>query len=85
MQPQGHMQVLLNMEVFGMNPQQALDAPRICIGAGMPDAGDGDTGGQTVYIEEGMAPEVISGLTEHGAHSRGAVWMAAIHVWSGDR
>ena len=66
MQPQGHMQVLLNMEVFGMNPQQALDAPRICIGAGMPDAGDGDTGGQTVYIEEGMAPEVISGLRNMG-------------------
>lgn len=66
MQPQGHMQTLLNMEVFGMNPQQALDAPRICIGAGMPDAGDGQTGGQTVYIEEGVPEEVFQGLKKMG-------------------
>lgn len=65
MQPQGHVQVLLNMEVFGMNPQQALDAPRICIGAGLPDAGK-EMGGQTIYVEEGIPEEVFRGLKAMG-------------------
>ncbi len=64
MQPQGHVQLLLNMEVFGMNPQQALDAPRICIGAGTPD--DGEVGGQTVFLEEGIPHETVQGLKKMG-------------------
>jgi len=64
MQPQGHVQVLLNMEVFGMNPQQALDAPRICIGAGLPDMGD--TQGNAVYVEEGVSEATIAGLRKLG-------------------
>ncbi len=64
MQPQGHVQVLLNMEVFGMNPQQALDAPRICIGAGQ--ASDGEKAMNTVYIEEGIDEKVVQVLKEMG-------------------
>ncbi|KAJ9611147.1 hypothetical protein H2200_004330 [Cladophialophora chaetospira] len=64
MQPQGHVQVLLNMEVFGLNPQQALDAPRICIGSGMPK--EGDTHGTVVNLEEGIDEAVIKALKNMG-------------------
>ena len=63
MQPQGHVQVLLNMLAFKYNPQAALDAPRICIGAGMPDAGDLL---DTVYLEDGIGEDVAEELTARG-------------------
>ncbi|PVI05126.1 gamma-glutamyltranspeptidase [Periconia macrospinosa] len=65
MQPQGHVQVLLNQEVFKLHPQAALDAPRICIGAGLPDA-DERVSDATVYIEEGIKPEVVDELRKMG-------------------
>ncbi|KAM7189625.1 Gamma-glutamyltranspeptidase [Naviculisporaceae sp. PSN 640] len=64
MQPQGHVQVLLGQIVGGLNPQQALDAPRVCIGAGMPD--EGDVYDRTVYVEEGMPQSSVDGLRELG-------------------
>ncbi|KAK4250649.1 gamma-glutamyltranspeptidase [Corynascus novoguineensis] len=64
MQPQGHVQVLLGQLVGGLSPQQALDAPRVCIGAGMADVGD--VRGEVVYVEEGMPEETIRGLRELG-------------------
>ncbi|TKX20708.1 gamma-glutamyltranspeptidase-like protein [Elsinoe australis] len=64
MQPQGHIQVLLNMTVFQHTPQAALDAPRVCIGAGMPDAGD--VFDRAVYLEEGISKEVAEELTKMG-------------------
>lgn len=64
MQPQGHVQTLLGQIVGGLNPQQALDAPRVCIGAGMPDAGN--VFDRTVYVEEGMPAETVQGLRELG-------------------
>lgn len=59
MQPQGHVQVLLGQIVGGLSPQQALDAPRICIG---PD-GEEDL---TVSVEEGMPQETVEGLRKLG-------------------
>ncbi|KAI1274125.1 gamma-glutamyltranspeptidase [Xylaria sp. FL0933] len=64
MQPQGHVQVLLGQIVGGLNPQQALDAPRVCIGAGMPE--DGKVIDTKVFVEEGMPEETISGLRKLG-------------------
>ncbi|KAI2467440.1 gamma-glutamyltranspeptidase [Annulohypoxylon bovei var. microspora] len=62
MQPQGHVQVLLGQVVGRLSPQQALDAPRVCIGAGM-SRGKGD---RTVYVEEGMPGETVEGLKKLG-------------------
>ncbi|KAL2071630.1 hypothetical protein VTL71DRAFT_12865 [Oculimacula yallundae] len=63
MQPQGHVQVLLNMLAFKYNPQAALDAPRFMIGADhMPT----DEHGMTVYLEEGISEEVCEKLKSMG-------------------
>ncbi|KAI0854747.1 gamma-glutamyltranspeptidase [Xylaria cubensis] len=64
MQPQGHVQVLLGQIVGGLNPQQALDAPRMCVGAGMPD--DGKVIDTKVFVEDGMPEETIEGLRKLG-------------------
>lgn len=76
MQPQGHVQVLLNI-LRGMTPQAALDAPRFCISAGLPDAEteDAENAGNIdseVYIEEGVPDDVIAKLRgEYATDGRG--------------
>lgn len=62
MQPQGQIQVLMNI-LRGYTPQAALDAPRFCIGAGMPDGGDVLSG---VSFEEGISEEVVEELKKMG-------------------
>lgn len=64
MQPQGHVQVLLNQLIFNLTPQASLDAPRVCIGAGMPEAGD--VFDKTVYLEDGIPESTVEGLKERG-------------------
>ncbi|KAI8849488.1 gamma-glutamyltranspeptidase [Chytridium lagenaria] len=60
MQPQGHVQVLLNLLHFTPTPQQSLDAPRFCI---TPVSG-------LVDLEEGISEEVVEGLRKLGHHVR---------------
>lgn len=55
MQPQGHMQVMCNVVDFGMDPQQALDAPRFCFHEG-----------DKVAIETGLPDKVYADLRTRG-------------------
>ncbi|PFH59236.1 hypothetical protein XA68_12635 [Ophiocordyceps unilateralis] len=62
MQPQGHVQVLLGQVVGRLNPQQALDAPRVCI-----VAVDGQGGPEwTVKVESGLSSAAVVGLRQLG-------------------
>ncbi|XP_029285656.1 uncharacterized protein LOC115007099 [Cottoperca gobio] len=63
MQPQGHVQVLLNMLEFGMNPQQALDAPRVYV---QSDHTAMPSDQWTVHLEEGIGQEIAEELRRRG-------------------
>jgi gamma-glutamyltranspeptidase/glutathione hydrolase len=55
MQPQGQVQILLNMIDQGMNPQQAIDAPRVRV-----------LGGNRISAESTFPPDVIARLASFG-------------------
>ncbi|CAN8002860.1 unnamed protein product, partial [Ixodes hexagonus] len=60
-QPQVNLQVLLGMLELGLNPQEAVDRPRVMIGLGYslhPDDG--------LVLEEGLPSEVIQELKKRG-------------------
>jgi len=63
MQPQGHVQVLLSLLHHYHTVQSSLDAPRFCIGSGMPDAGPINS---DVFLEEGMQEEEVEKLRRLG-------------------
>ena len=66
MQPQGHIQVLLNIIEFKMNIQEAGDAPRFRhSGSSQPDFGVMKEGGM-VNLESGISPDVIRELLSRG-------------------
>lgn len=68
MQPQGHVQILLNMIDFGMNLQEAGDAPRIQHDGSTEPAGQGTamTDGGEVDLESGFPIETIRALMRKG-------------------
>ncbi|KAH9004328.1 gamma-glutamyltranspeptidase [Lactarius hatsudake] len=74
MQPQGHVQVLLNM-LRGFSPQAAVDAPRFCISTETSDAvvRNGDQASEInseVYFEEGISPDTVEKLRAMGHDAR---------------
>ena len=68
MQPQGHVQILCNIIDFGMNIQEAGDAPRVRhIGTSTPTGAVMKAGG-TVALEFGVSKEVQSTLARQYGH-----------------
>ena len=55
MQPQGHLQVAMNLIDFHMSPQNALDAPRFCWSSGL-----------NFDLESHYPTETVSALREKG-------------------
>jgi gamma-glutamyltranspeptidase/glutathione hydrolase len=66
MQPQGQVQVLVNLIDFGMNVQEAGEAPRLeHVGSATPTGSPGRRGG-TVHAERGIPEKVVEELTRRG-------------------
>jgi gamma-glutamyltranspeptidase/glutathione hydrolase len=65
MQPQGHLQILVNLLDLGMAPQQALDAPRWALAGPADGLGAGQPGG-LVRIEEGWSFATLAELARRG-------------------
>jgi gamma-glutamyltranspeptidase/glutathione hydrolase len=58
MQPQGQLQVLVNLVDHGMDPQAALDQPRFCLRPALPSG--------RLYLEAGISVDVMHRLTTMG-------------------
>ena len=73
-QPQGHTQIVMNLIDFGMNLQEAGDAPRWSHTGGPSPTGNSTDGRGEVSVESGISYETIRGLMDRGhsvGHARG--------------
>lgn len=66
MQPQGHAQIVMNLIDFGMNLQEAGDAPRIRHGGSSQPTGSTMKDGGTLYLESGIRWEELQKLMRMG-------------------
>ncbi len=95
MQPQGHVEILMNLIDFGMNLQEAGDAPRIQHEGSTSPEGQAEpmTRGGWVELESGFPYETVRGLMVKGHDVRftlgqyggfqGIEWDARNHVYIG--
>ncbi|MEP7251197.1 MAG: gamma-glutamyltransferase [Ginsengibacter sp.] len=65
-QPEGQVEILMNMIDFGMNIQEAGDAPRIDHGGSSEPTGMVGDGAGTIYLESGFPFETIRALMDMG-------------------
>lgn len=66
MQPQGHVQVLVNLIDFGMNVQAAGDAARVRHSGSATPTGRSADGAGTVQVESGINEETVAELQRRG-------------------
>lgn len=71
-QPQGHVQILMNIIDFGMNIQEAGDAPRILHSGSSEPTGEQMSDGGTVALESGIPDDVRASLKIRGHVLRAA-------------
>jgi gamma-glutamyltranspeptidase/glutathione hydrolase len=65
-QPEGQVEVLMNMIDFGMNIQEAGDAPRIDHEGSSAPTGQTSNGVGTIYLESGFSQKTIRSLLQMG-------------------
>ncbi|KAI9251717.1 nucleophile aminohydrolase [Sporodiniella umbellata] len=73
MQPQGQLQVILNMKHYGFDPQHALDLPRICINPPLKKSNASgysftDVKESELYVEQGIDDATVQTL-QHMGHT----------------
>jgi gamma-glutamyltranspeptidase/glutathione hydrolase len=70
MQPQGHVQIVMNLVDFGMNLQEAGDAPRLQHDGSTEPTGQNTmmSDGGVVQLESGFPYETVRGLMRLGHH-----------------
>lgn len=65
-QPQGHVQIVTNLIDFGMNLQEAGDAPRFIHEGSSEPTGQVMTDGGKLQVESGISYEAVRGLMQRG-------------------
>jgi gamma-glutamyltranspeptidase/glutathione hydrolase len=65
-QPEGQVEVLMNMIDFGMNIQEAGDAPRIYHEGSSEPTGQGEGGEGTIFLESGFSEKTIRAILQMG-------------------